>query len=157
MTGFYDFEVFKSDWLVVFISENDEEIVVWNDPALLKKALERFDCLVGFNNYFYDDLILSGIMAGYNNNEVWKLSNSIVNSGNIPADIRTTARKLPSLDTKQELAPSLSLKEIEANLGMNIVETPVSFDIDRELTDSEVDTVIEYCRHDVETTKNYFY
>ena len=156
MTGFYDFEVFKKDWLVVFISENDEEIVVWNDPAVLRKALERFDCLVGFNNYSYDDLILTGIMAGYNNYEVWKLSNSIVNSGNIENKIKVMARKLPSLDTKQELAPSLSLKEIEANLGMNIVETPVDFNIDRELTDKEVDVVIEYCRHDVETTKRLF-
>ena len=156
MTGFFDFEVFKKDWLVVFIGQDDSEIVVWNDPAVLKKALAKFDCLVGFNNYFYDDLILTGIMSGYNNYEVWKLSNSIVNGGNIPANIRTTARKLTTLDTKQELAPSLSLKEIEANLGMNILETPVSFNIDRELTDSEVDTVIEYCRHDVETTKKLF-
>lgn len=156
MTGFYDFEVFKKDWLVVFISENDEEIVVWNDPAVLRKALERFDCLVGFNNYFYDDLILSGIMAGYNNYEVWKLSNAIVNGGNIENKIKMMATKLPTLDTKQELDPRLSLKVIEANLGMNIVETPVSFNIDRELTDSEVDTVIEYCRHDVETTKKVF-
>lgn len=156
MTGFFDFEVFKKDWLVVFIGQDDSEIVVWNDPAILRKALEKFDCLVGFNNYFYDDFILTGIMSGYNNYEVWKLSNTIVNGGNIPSDIRATARKLPSLDTKQELPPSLSLKEIEANLGMNIVETPVSFDIDRPLTDSEVDTVIEYCRHDVETTKRLF-
>lgn len=156
MTGFYDFEVFKKDWLVVFISENDEEIVVWNDPAVLRKALERFDCLVGFNNYSYDDLILTGIMAGYNNYEVWKLSNAIVNGGNIPSYIRATARKLPSLDTKQELPPSLSLKEIEANLGMNVVETPVNFDMDRPLEDKEVDTVIEYCKHDVETTKKLF-
>jgi phage DNA polymerase len=156
MTGFYDFEVFKKDWLVVFISENDEEIVVWNDPAVLKKALERFDCLVGFNNHNYDDLILTGIMAGYNNYEVWKLSNAIVTNGNIENKIKVMARKLPSLDTKQELPPSLSLKEIEANLGMNIVETPVSFDIDRPLEDSEVDIVIEYCRHDVETTKKVF-
>ena len=156
MTGFYDFEVFKNDWLVVFISENDEEIVVWNDPAILKKALEKFDCLVGFNNYFYDDLILAGIMAGYNNYEVWKLSNAIVNGGNIENKIKIMARKLTTLDTKQELAPSLSLKEIECNLGMNIIETPVDFNIYRELTDSEIDTVIEYCRHDVETTKRLF-
>ena len=156
MTGFYDFEVFKKDWLVVFISENDEEIVVWNDPAILRKALEKFDCLVGFNNYFYDDLILSGIMAGYNNYEIWKLSNAIVNGGNIPSDIRATARKLPSLDTKQELPPSLSLKEIEANLGMNIVETPISFNLDRALTDDEFDEVVKYCIHDVETTKKLF-
>ena len=156
MIGFYDFEVFKNEWLVVFISENDEEIVVWNDPAILRKALERFDCLVGFNNYNYDDLILAGIMAGYNNYEVWKLSNAIVTGGNIENKIKIMARKLTTLDTKQELAPSLSLKEIEANLGMNIVETPVSFDIDRELTGKELETVIKYCIHDVETTKRLF-
>ena len=156
MTVFYDFEVFKKDWLVVFISENNEEIVVWNDPAVLKKALEGFDCLVGFNNYFYDDIILSGIMSGYNNYEVWKLSNAIVSGGNVPNELKVMAKKLPTLDTKQELDPRLSLKVIEANLGMNIVETPVNFDIDRPLEDSEVDTVIEYCRHDVETTKKVF-
>lgn len=156
MTGFYDFEVFKKDWLVVFISENDEEIVVWNDPAVLKKALEKFDCLVGFNNHNYDDLILSGIMAGYNNYEVWKLSNAIVSGGNIENKIKMMATKLPTLDTKQELDPRLSLKVIEANLGMNIVETPVDFNIDRPLEDKEVDVVIEYCRHDVETTKKVF-
>lgn len=156
MIGFYDFEVFKKDWLVVFISENDEEIVVWNDPAILRKALEKFDCLVGFNNYFYDDLILSGIMAGYNNYEIWKLSNAIVNGGNIENKIKMMATKLPTLDTKQELDPRLSLKEIEANLGMNIVETPISFNLDRALTDDEFDEVVKYCIHDVETTKKLF-
>lgn len=156
MTGFYDFEVFKKDWLVVFISENNEEIVVWNDPAILKKALEKFDCLVGFNNHNYDDLILTGIMAGYNNYEVWKLSNAIVNGGNIENKIKMMATKLPTLDTKQELDPRLSLKVIEANLGMNIVETPISFNLDRALTDDEFDEVVKYCRHDVETTKKIF-
>lgn len=156
MTGFYDFEVFKHDWLAVFINEKNEHLIVWNDPAILKQILEKFDCLVGFNNYSYDDLILTGIMSGYNNYEVWKLSNAIVNGGNIENKIKVMATKLPTLDTKQELDPRLSLKVIEANLGMNIVETPVDFNIDRELTDSEVDTVIEYCRHDVETTKKLF-
>lgn len=156
MTGFYDFEVFKNDWLVVFIGQDNSEIVVWNDPAVLKKALEKFDCLVGFNNYSYDDLILSGIMAGYNNYEVWKLSNAIVNGGNIENKIKMMATKLPTLDTKQELDPRLSLKVIEANLGMNIVETPISFNLDRALTDDEFDEVVKYCRHDVETTKRLF-
>ena len=66
------------------------------------------------------------------------------------------ATKLPTLDTKQELDPRLSLKVIEANLGMNIVETPISFNLDRALTDDEFDEVVKYCRHDVETTKDYF-
>ena len=156
MTGFYDFEVFKHDWLAVFINEKDEHLIVWNDPAILKKILEKFDCLVGFNNYNYDDLILTGIMSGYNNYEVWKLSNSIVNGGNIENKIKMMATKLPTLDTKQELDPRLSLKVIEANLGMNIAETPVSFNLDRELTGEELETVIKYCEHDVETTKRVF-
>ena len=156
MTGFYDFEVFKYDWLAVFINEKDERLIVWNDPAILKQILEKFDCIVGFNNYNYDDLILTAIMNKYNNYEVWKLSNAIVTGGNIPSDVRTTARKLPTLDVKQELPPNLSLKEIEANLGMDIVETPVSFNLDRELTGEELETVIKYCIHDVETTKKVF-
>lgn len=156
MTGFYDFEVFKYDWLAVFINERDEHLIVWNDPAILKKALERFDCLVGFNNYSYDDLILTAIMSGYNNYEIYTLSNTIVNGGNIPADIRSKARKLTTLDTKQELAPNLSLKEIEANLGLNIIETPISFNLDRPLTDDEFYEVVKYCAHDVETTKRVF-
>lgn len=156
MTGFYDFEVFKYDWLAVFINEKDERLIVWNDPAILKQILEKFDCIVGFNNYNYDDLILTAIMNKYNNYDVWKLSNAIVTGGNIPSDVRTTARKLPTLDVKQELLPNLSLKEIEANLGMDIVETPVSFNLDRELTGEELQTVIKYCIHDVETTKKVF-
>ena len=156
MTGFYDFEVFKHDWLAVFINEKDEHLIVWNDPAILKKILEKFDCLVGFNNYNYDDLILTGIMSGYNNYEVWKLSNAIINGGNIENKIKMMATKLPTLDTKQELDPRLSLKVIEANLGMNIVETPVSFNLDRELTGEELETVIKYCEHDVKTTKRVF-
>nr|DAN47237.1 MAG TPA: DNA polymerase [Caudoviricetes sp.] len=156
MTGFYDFEVFKYDWLAVFINEKDERLIVWNDPAILKQILEKFDCIVGFNNYNYDDLILTAIMNKYNNYEVWKLSNAIVTGGNIPSNVRTTARKLPTLDVKQELPPNLSLKEIEANLGMDIVETPVSFNLDRELTGEELETVIKYCIHDVETTKKVF-
>lgn len=156
MTGFYDFEVFKNEWLVVFITENNEEIVVYNDPAILRKALEKFDCLVGFNNYNYDDLILTAVMSGYNNYEIYKLSNAIITGGNIPLDIRTTAKKLTTLDVKQELSPNLSLKEIEANLGLNIMETPISFNLDRPLTNDEFYEVVKYCKHDVETTKQVF-
>ena len=156
MTGFYDFEVFKNEWLVVFITENNEEIVVYNDPAILRKALEKFDCLVGFNNYNYDDLILTAVMSGYNNYEIYKLSNAIITGGNIPLDIRTTAKKLTTLDVKQELSPNLSLKEIEANLGLNIMETPISFNLDRPLINDEFYEVVKYCKHDVETTKQVF-
>lgn len=49
-----------------------------------------------------------------------------------------------------------SLKQLEGFMGHNIKESDVSFDIDRKLTDSEVQEVIKYCRHDVQETMHIF-
>ena len=156
MIAWYDFEVFKYDWLVVFITNTGEEIVVTNDIKVLKKVMEKMECLIGFNNYFYDDLILAGIIArNMNNAEVYELSQKIIKGENVNFYKKTT-NKLYTLDVKQELAPNLSLKEIESNLGLNIVETPIDFNLDRPLTDDEFNEVVKYCTHDVETTKKVF-
>ena len=59
---FYDFEVFKNDWLVVF-KENNNFVVIVNDKTLLKNYIKNNEksILIGFNNYNYDDLILAGL------------------------------------------------------------------------------------------------
>lgn len=56
------------------------------------------------------------------------------------------------LDTRNELALGVSLKKIEANLGLDIRESTVSFTIDRKLTEKEIEEVFFYCNHDVTTT-----
>lgn len=56
------------------------------------------------------------------------------------------------LDTRNELALGVSLKKIEANLGLDIRESTVSFTIDRKLTEKEIEEVLFYCNHDVTTT-----
>lgn len=56
------------------------------------------------------------------------------------------------LDTKNELALGVSLKKIEANLGLDIRESTVPFTIDRKLTENEIEDVVFYCNHDVDTT-----
>lgn len=56
------------------------------------------------------------------------------------------------LDTRNELMLGISLKKIEANLGLDIKESDVPFTIDRKLTDNELNEVIHYCNHDVTTT-----
>ena len=156
IVGFYDFEVFMCDWLVVIITTQDEEIIIHNDPELLKKTMNNINCLIGFNNNNYDDLILVGIISrNMNPSEVYKLSQSIINGENTNF-YKKIANQLPTLDTKQELPPRVSLKEIESNMGMNIIETPVSFNLDRPLTSDEFMEVIKYCKHDVETTKKVF-
>ena len=49
IVGFYDFEVFMCDWLVVIITTQDEEIIIHNNPELLKKTMNNINCLIGFN------------------------------------------------------------------------------------------------------------
>ena len=53
MLNFYDFEVFKYDWLVVIINPISEEInVIVNDPEKLRKYHEahRKEIWIGYNN-----------------------------------------------------------------------------------------------------------
>lgn len=155
--GFYDFEIFMYDWLVVIKSELGETIVINNDRNLLMKALEKIEVLVGFNNHHYDDIILAAIVSNPDIRpiELWAISNQII-KGQRNYKLEAIAKKIPTFDTKQELAPQLSLKEIEFNLGMNIVETPVSFKLDRPLTIDEIQEVIRYCEYDVDTTMKIF-
>ena len=64
-----------------------------------------------------------------------------------------------SLDLRNDIpgGVSLSLKEIESNLGMSIEESSVSFDIDRKLTKEEIEETEFYCKHDVSATERLFY
>jgi hypothetical protein len=50
----------------------------------------------------------------------------------------------------------LSLKEAQANLGINIHETPIDFNINRKLTPEEVEEVFRYCENDVTSTELLF-
>ena len=48
------------------------------------------------------------------------------------------------------------LKTFEGFMGNNIKESSVPFDIDRKLTQEELDETVKYCRHDVEQTVEVF-
>ena len=48
------------------------------------------------------------------------------------------------------------LKFFEESMGSDIRETQVPFDIDRPLTEQELEQTIFYCKHDVEETMKVF-
>ena len=50
----------------------------------------------------------------------------------------------------------LNWQTLEAFLGANIKESDVDFNIDRKLTQEEIEETIIYCRNDVEQTINVF-
>ena len=70
---FYDFEVFKCDWLVVLLDMSEQrETVIVNDPEQLKRFYDdhKNDVWVGFNSRHYDQYILKGILAGFDPKEI---------------------------------------------------------------------------------------
>lgn len=145
---FYDFEVFMYDWLVVFKYKDNYKVIVNDKNELEKFIKENKKILVGFNNYYYDDVILKAILTNQN---PYKISQKLINGqrNNLYSTIL-------SLDVKQELLGNISLKSIEANLGDNIIETAVDFNINRPLTNEEINRTIQYCKNDVDTTEKIF-
>ena len=164
---FYDIEVTAFDSLVVFLNRNKEEVAhFWNnrdrktteDPSGFEDIpdLIRDKTLVGYNNYFYDDNILTVMMNSATSMPAFiKATNDKIISGE-----RFSGRKSPlirSLDTMQQIDVSHpSLKQIEGNMGISIVESSVDFNIGRPLTDAEREEMLYYCRHDVAATVDIY-
>lgn len=153
---FYDFEVFKEDWLAVFIDVTRKtEKVIINSPDELKVLYEANvnNIWVGYNNRHYDQYIMKGIMLGMNPK---KINDWIIGQGKEGWQFSTIFNKVPMINYDVMPNPPIGLKTLEGFLGSNIKETEVPFDIDRKLTQKEIEQTIFYCRHDVEQTINVF-
>lgn len=152
---FYDFEVFKYDWLVVFINPaNREETVIIND----KDRLESFynahknDIWVGYNSRNYDQYIAKAILCGFDPKEV---SDWIIVKRRKGWEYSDLFRRFP-INNYDTAVGFNSLKQLEAFMSNDIRETSVPFDIDRKLTQEEIHETVGYCRHDVEQTIEVF-
>ena len=149
---FYDFEVFRYDWLVVLIDLNArKETVIINDPDKLKRFYEEHKGVIwaGYNSRNYDQYILKAILCGFDPKPV----NDWIIAENKPGyRYSSLFREYPLINYDVMPNPPISLKALEAFMGHSIKETSVPFDIDRPLTEAELAETVKYCRHDVEQT-----
>ena len=154
---FYDFEVFKYDWLVVVkdtATRTTHEIV--NSPDELEALYEsnKKEIWCGFNSRHYDQYILKAILCGF---DPKKVNDYIIVKGNPGWKFAPTMfRNIPLLNYDVMLGTDRGLKSFEGFMGNNIKETSVPFDIDRKLTDAEIEETFKYCNHDVEQTIEVF-
>lgn len=154
----YDIEVFSDDWIVVFRNPEAENnhIVIHNDNYHLKSFLDQPDIVIGgFNNKHYDNWVLLTMLLGGSNIEVKRHSDFVIGGGNAWEFPFIQFQKLPfkSFDLRDDIPdPGISLKSIEGNLKLPIVESSVPFDINRKLTAEELAEVIRYCKYDVDST-----
>lgn len=167
MLNFYDFEVFKHDWLVVVINPiTRSELVIVNDRDQLAALYEerKREIWVGYNNNQYDQFIFKAVLLGMDPKEVndfiiggnkgWQFSRMFNDVYMVNCYVFNDVYMV-NYDVFHPRTDR-GLKTHEAYMGNDICETTVPFDIDRKLTDEEIAETVKYCRHDVEQTIEVF-
>lgn len=153
---FYDFEVFKYDWLVVIIdTDTRQTFPIVNDPIVLKEyyELNQKNIWIGYNNNHYDKYIYKSILLGMDPKII---NDKIIVDGLDGWQISREFNKIPMINYDVFTSKSFSLKTLEGFMGNNIKETSVPFNLDRKLTEKEIQETIEYCTWDVENTAEVF-
>ena len=155
MLHIIDFEVFKYDWLCVIVNpiEKTETIIV-NDKITLQKFYEKNhnSVFVGYNIRSYDQYIFKSLLLDMNPKDV---NDFIIQDGNKGWMYSNLFNRIP-LNIFDIMTSMHSLKQLEAFMGVSIHESSVDFNLDRKLTQQELDETIGYCRDDVYNTLRVF-
>lgn len=149
MIIFFDMEVFREDYLGVFVDPiKKEEYVLVNNADDFRKFFDEHKnyIFVGFNNREYDNYIIQAILAGYN---PWEVNDFIINKKQRGYLFDDSLRNYKFLSYDCYVENGGSLKRLEGYLGLNIHESSVDFNLNRKLTEKELEETINYCRSDV--------
>jgi hypothetical protein len=150
---FYDVEVFPNLFLVNWKYEGEGKSVVRmiNPKPSEIEELMRFR-LVGFNCRRYDNHILYGRLIGYTNDQLYKLSQRIIN-GEKDAFFGE-AYNVSYTDVYDFSAKKQSLKKFEIELGIHHQELGLPWD--QPVPEDRWIEVAEYCDNDVIATEAVF-
>ena len=120
---FYDIEVFAKDALIVFMDVDCNIVAEYHlspdsigNPFKPIRDLIKGKILVGYNNYHYDDYILTLMMSNHPENETLKQANDCIIKG-VSQYIKTIDKDIFSLDAFQQISVSKSsLKKFEISI-----------------------------------------
>lgn len=149
---FYDVEVFPNLFLVNWKMQGDDNPVIRMinpTPAEVEDLLNYR--LVGFNCRRYDNHILYGRIMGYNNQQIYNLSQNIITKG---SGFFGEAYNLSYTDVYDFAAKKQSLKKWEIELGLHHQELGLPWD--EPVSEDKWIQVAEYCDNDVLATEAVF-
>lgn len=151
---FFDVEVFPNLFVLCYKVAGTDEVVPLINPS--PKQIEEF-CkrkIVGFNNRRYDNHILYGRILGYSEEQLFKLSQKIIN--NEPNATFLNAYNLSYTDIYDfsSAANKQSLKKWEIELGITHLENNLPWD--QPVPEELWDQIAEYCCNDVRSTEVVF-
>lgn len=154
---FYDVEVFPNLFLINWKFEGEGVPVVRmiNPRPSDVEELLKFR-LVGFNCRRYDNHILYAALMGYDNEQLYNLSQKIINSGKGAGSnvFFGEAYNLSYTDVYDFAAKKQSLKKWEIELGIHHQELGLPWD--QPVPEEMWDKVAEYCDNDVIATEAVF-
>lgn len=154
---FYDCEVFPNLFLVNWKMQGEGKPVVRmiNPKSEEIEELIKFK-LVGFNCRSYDNHILYARMMGYSNEQLYNLSQKIINSKKGDKDNGKFggAYNLSYTDVYDFAAKKQSLKKWEIELGIHHQELGLPWD--QPVPEEKWTMVAEYCDNDVISTEAVF-
>lgn len=149
---FFDCEVFPNLLLVNWKFAKQDKVYRMINPSPAEiESLTKYR-LIGFNNRKYDNHILWGRMLGMSNEQIYALSNQIVNQH---TGFFGEAYNLSYTDIYDFSSKKQSLKKFEIELGIHHQELGLPWD--QPVPKSLWDKVAEYCDNDVLTTEALFY
>jgi hypothetical protein len=149
---FYDVEVFPNLFVVCWKYEGDATVVRMINPS--PHTIEGL-CkmkLVGFNNRRYDNHILYARVMGYDEKNLWLLSQKIVAGDQ--SGMFGDAYNLSWADIYDFSSVKQSLKRFQIELGLDHKE--LGFAWDQEVDPADWEKVTDYCANDVITTEQVF-
>lgn len=150
---FYDVEVFPNLFLVNWKIESEGKPVVRmiNPTPSEIEELMRFR-LVGFNCRRYDNHILYGRLIGYDNQQLYDLSQKIINGDR--GAFFGEAYNVSYTDVYDFSSKKQSLKKFEIELGIHHQELGLPWD--QPVPEEMWTKVAEYCDNDVIATEAVF-
>lgn len=149
--AFFDVEVFPNLFVVVWKREDGNPQTLINPSPEEIENLCRFR-LIGFNNRKYDNHILYARMHGYSNEELYNLSQRIIQ--NSPNSMFGEAYNLSYTDIYDFSSKKQSLKKFEIELGIHHQELGLEWD--KPVDECLWQTVADYCVNDVIATEAVF-
>ena len=152
----YDVEVFAHDFIVGFKDkETGDYYHFHNANKPLREFITEDAIYCGFNSKSYDQYIIKAIAAGFSPEEVKQVNDWVIagNQGWQCPLLDGIYYRFNNVDIMDDMQMGLSLKAIEAHLFLPIEETEVDFNIDRPLTQEEVELTIKYNKADLDATE----
>ncbi len=148
----FDVEVYPNLFVICWKYQGSPDVVrMCNPTARDVEGLFQFR-LVGYNNRKYDNHILWARFMGYSNEELYQLSQRIIN--NEPTAMFGEAYSLSYADIYDFVSEKKSLKKWGIEMGLHHMEMDLPWD--QPVAKEDMVRVMEYCVNDVNLTEAVF-